>query len=176
MPPLAAKLTEYAVPTTPLNGPAVVMDGIAGTVSVREADFDESPIEVAVTVIVCAELVAAGAVNIAVVVVVFDSVPPPVTVQVTPAALWSLVTVAVRLTGFVPSTVCVDAAIETPSIGDGAEVELPPHPAKAIMQKDDKTVHTNAHFLPNISHTSVGDLVDGQTYLGEYKPEGMYGP
>ena len=87
-------------------------------------DFVVSAIEVAVIVIVCAEAVVAGAVKVAEVVVVFDSVPPPLTVHVTPALFLSLVTVAVSVAVSVPSTEDAEALTET----DGEE--LPPHPGR----------------------------------------------
>jgi hypothetical protein len=64
------------------------------------------------------------------VVVVFDSVPPPLTVQVTPAEFLSWVTVAVRVVESVPSTV-VAAAVTVRLIG----FELPPQPVNATATK-----------------------------------------
>jgi hypothetical protein len=57
------------------------------------------------------------------VVVVSDSVPPPLTVHVTPSLFVSFVTVAVRVSVSVPSTVVADAVTATVF---GAE--LPPQP------------------------------------------------
>jgi hypothetical protein len=62
MPPVNARLAEYAVPTAPFSGPAVVTERVGATVNVTVAVFVASPIELAVTVILCAELVDAGAV------------------------------------------------------------------------------------------------------------------
>jgi hypothetical protein len=79
----------------------VVLAISAGTVIVTVPDLVVSATEVAVMVTVCADEVAAGAVKVAEVVVVFDSAPPPLTVQVTPSGvpfvLESLVTVAVSV-------------------------------------------------------------------------------
>jgi hypothetical protein len=60
-------------------------------------------------------------VYVAELVVVLDSVPPPLTDHATPAAFLSCATLAVRFTEFVPSTVSADAVAETLT---GAE--LPP--------------------------------------------------
>jgi hypothetical protein len=91
----------------------VVTAGAAGTVIVALAVLVVSATEVAVTVAVCAELVAAGAVKVAPVVDVLESVPPPLTVQVTPALFRSLVTVADSVVESVPSTVVADAVTAT---------------------------------------------------------------
>jgi hypothetical protein len=54
---------EYALPTAPVRFVLVeVTDGIAATVMLAFPVLEVSATEVAVTVIVCAELVAAGAV------------------------------------------------------------------------------------------------------------------
>jgi hypothetical protein len=66
-----------------------VIAGFAGTVIVAVPSLVVSDTEVAVTVTVSAVLEGAGAVYVAEVVVVFDSAPPPLTVQVTPAAFLS---------------------------------------------------------------------------------------
>jgi hypothetical protein len=88
IPPLACKLTEYAVPTAPAILALVdVTEGAAGIVIVVVPVLLESATEVAVIVAVCDELVAAGAVKVAEVVVWFDSVPGPLKLQLTPAAL-----------------------------------------------------------------------------------------
>jgi hypothetical protein len=47
------------------------------------------------------------------VVVVFDNVPPPLTLHETPALFLSLVTVAVSVTASVPSTVAAEAVTAT---------------------------------------------------------------
>lgn len=63
MPPLPCSWTEYAVPTCPVRLAFVVVTvGAAGTVMVTLAVSLVSATEVAVTVAVTAELVAAGAV------------------------------------------------------------------------------------------------------------------
>ena len=60
---MAARFTEYALPTLPARLLlVVVIVGIGGTVNVIVPVFVASAIEVAVMVTVCAELVAAGAV------------------------------------------------------------------------------------------------------------------
>jgi hypothetical protein len=132
MPPLACNLTEKALPTPPVRAALVeVTVGAAGTVSVMVPVWVVFATEVAVIVIVCGALVAAGAVYVAEVVVVFDNVPPPlVTAQVTPALFWSLVTVPVRVTLSAPSTVEDEAVIAMLM-----DLELPPQPEK----------HTAAH-------------------------------
>jgi hypothetical protein len=101
-----------------------VIEGAAGTVSVVVPVLVVSPFEVAVTVIVFAELEAAGAVKVAEVVVSLESVPA-LTLQVTPALFLSLVTVAVSVVVSVPSTVDTEAFTET--TGE----ELPPHPERS---------------------------------------------
>jgi hypothetical protein len=113
----------------------VVIEGAAGTVSVAVPDLLESAIEVAVTVIVCDDEVAAGAVYVTEEVVSFDSDPPPLTVHLTPPLFLSWVTVAVRVTVSVPSTTEAEAVTET----DGVE-PLPPHAERKIA-----TTRTVAH-------------------------------
>jgi hypothetical protein len=97
---------------------------------------------VAVTVTVCAVLVAAGAVYVAEVVVVFDRAPPPLTLHDTPSVPLSLATVADSVTVSVPSTVVTEAV--TATVG---AFELPPQPdrvkvaTKAITNaKNDRLV------------------------------------
>ena len=99
--------------------------GFAATVIVTDKVFVASAKEVAVMVTVCAEAVAAGAVKVAEVVVVFDRVPPPLTDQLTPAAFLSFVTAAVRVTESVPSTDVADGVMAM--LIEAAE---PPHPDK----------------------------------------------
>jgi hypothetical protein len=105
----------------------VVTVSLAGTVSVMVPFLEVSATEVAVTVTVCGELVAAGAVKVAEVVVVLERAPPPLTVHVTPSGVLpvflSLVTVAVSVTVSVASTVVAEAT--TATLGG---LELPPHP------------------------------------------------
>jgi hypothetical protein len=101
----------------------VVIEGAAGTVSVEVPVLVVSATEVAVMVIVCAEVVAVGAVKVAEVVVSLESVPA-LTLQVTPALFLSLATVAMSVIAFVPSTEDAEAFIVT--TGE----ELPPHPAR----------------------------------------------
>lgn len=78
--------------------------------------------------------------------VVLDSVPPPLTVQVTPALFWSLVTVADKVVESVPSTVL--AAAVTATLTGGA---LPPHPVmlitakKVVTKKLKRTLIRRAH-------------------------------
>jgi hypothetical protein len=62
---------------------------------------------------------------VAEVVVVFDSVPPPLTLHVTPPGVLSFVTVAVRVTASVASTVAADAVTATLT-----GLELPPQPER----------------------------------------------
>ena len=168
MPPLAVRFTEYSVPTAPLRGPAVVMDGIAGTVSDTDADFAKSAIDVAVTVMDCAVVVAAGAVNVAEMIVVFESVPPPVTAQVTPAALRSLLTLAVRLIEFVPSTVKVDALTETLTAESPAPPLplVPPHPMAANRHNDTPAAQSRASLLPNMKSPLSPELYWNQWRIG----------
>jgi hypothetical protein len=65
MPPEPVSCTEYADPTAPANWlPVVVTAGVAGIVSVIELVFVPSATEVAVMEMVCAALVAAGAVKV----------------------------------------------------------------------------------------------------------------
>ena len=64
MPPVPASCSEYAAPTAPVNCALLgaVIAGLAGTVSVTLPVCVVSATEAAVTVTVCAALVAAGAV------------------------------------------------------------------------------------------------------------------
>jgi hypothetical protein len=105
-----------------------VTAGAAGTVIVTVPVFVASATEVAVTVIDCAELVAAGAVYVAELVVSLDSDPPPLTLQVTPALFLSLAIVAVSVVVSVPSTV-VAAAVTVTLRG----FEYPPQPVSAAL-------------------------------------------
>jgi hypothetical protein len=105
---------------------------------------------VAVTVIVCAEEVAVGAVKVAEVVVVFVRslllLLPPLTVHVTPSAvplvLLSCVTVAVRVTASPPST--VDGEAVTATLG----LELPPQAVSHTAA--DRTTHKRPNLFKNI--------------------------
>jgi hypothetical protein len=100
----------------------------AGTVSVAVAVFDELATEVAVTVTVNAELEAAGAVNVAPEVVVLESVPPPLTVQLTPLLVVSPVTVADSVVVSVGSTVAAAADTATVTPPEFPPPPLPPLP------------------------------------------------
>ena len=91
----------------------VVIAGAAGIVTVTELDWVLSATEVAVRVTVCAEAVAAGAVNVGAEAVKLESEPSEGAVQVTPALLLSLATVAVTVTASFPSTVVAGALTET---------------------------------------------------------------
>jgi hypothetical protein len=64
MPPVPANCSEYAAPTAPVNWAPLggVIAGLAGIVSVTLPVFVVSATEVAVTVTVCVEELAAGAV------------------------------------------------------------------------------------------------------------------
>jgi hypothetical protein len=62
MPPDAARVSENAVPTAAAGNAPVEMEGAGGTVMVAVAVFVESATDVAVTVAVCEDAVAAGAV------------------------------------------------------------------------------------------------------------------
>jgi hypothetical protein len=112
MPPLAAKVTEYAEPTAPAVSELVVIDGAAGTVICAVPLFVPSAADVAVTVTVKAELEAAGAVYVALLAVP-EIVPPPLTDQLTPALFLSFVTTADSVAVFVASTVVDEALTET---------------------------------------------------------------
>jgi hypothetical protein len=103
----------------------VVIEGAAGTVTVTGELLVASATDFAVTVTVWDDAVAAGAVYVTELVVMFDSVPPPLTDHATPATFLSCATVAVRLTEFVPSTVLEDAVADT-LIG----AEDPPQPER----------------------------------------------
>lgn len=130
MPPLAANVTEYAEPTAPAASELVVIDGAAGTVMLAVPFFVPSAIDVAVTLTVKAELEAAGAVYVALLVVP-EMVPPPLTDQLTPALFLSFVTTADSVIEFVASTVVDGALTETLTGLDTLEEwELPPQPAK----------------------------------------------
>lgn len=130
MPPLPANVIENAVPTAPVRVELVVVTaGAAGMVMVAVPDLLESATEVAVMVADCEELVAAGAVYVAELVVVFDKVPSPLKVHLTPPEFLSWVTAAVSVVVSLPSTVLA-AAVTATLIG----LELPPHPVKAASK------------------------------------------
>jgi hypothetical protein len=106
IPPAAASVTEYAIPTIPpaKSPAAVLIAGFTGTLSDAVADRLVSVTEVAVTVTVNAVPTVAGAVYITPVVVELDSAPQaepvhpvPLTVHVTPAFVESFWTAAVKL-------------------------------------------------------------------------------
>jgi hypothetical protein len=160
MPPVPASVTEYAVPTATDCWAAVrlVIAGAAGTVIVAVPGVaDGLATDVAVTVTVCAELVAAGSVIVAEVVVVFDRVPALV-LQLTPAAFLSFVTVAVRVVVSVPSTVVAAAVTVTLGVGGVAGDELPPQPA--VNSTDNKDVriprHNTARFSSRMTTSETG--------------------
>jgi len=121
-----------------------VTDGVAGTVIVAVELFDVSVIEVAVMVAVCEALVAAEAVKVAVLVVLFDSVPAPLTLQVTPAEVESLLTVAVNVVLSPPSTFAAPAVTET--LADFA----PPQP---LSQNENvkRTTPKSAYFFADMT-------------------------
>jgi hypothetical protein len=78
-----------------------------------------------------------------------DSVPPPLTLQETPAAFLSFKTVAANVTESVASTVLADAVTETLT---GVELPLPPPPPP---QPDRHNAETSAivnknSFFPDI--------------------------
>jgi hypothetical protein len=106
----------------------VVIAGAAGMVIVTDAVLPVFATDVAVMVIVWLEEVAAGAVKVADAVDVFERLPPPLTLQVTPWELLSLVTVAVRVTVSAPSTVVADAVTET--------LGLAPPPAQPVIAEN----------------------------------------
>jgi hypothetical protein len=66
-------------------------------------------------------------------VVVFDRVPPPLTLHVTPAEFLSFVTVAVNVVESLPSTVLAEAV--TATLADG---ELPTQPVKEATKTEMK--------------------------------------
>jgi hypothetical protein len=96
-----------------------------------------SAADVAVMVIVCCELVAAGAVKVAEDVVEPDRVPA-LAFQVTPADFRSLATVALRVMESVPSTLFALAATETAPTAATAGEPPPPQPVK-VTRKTKKT-------------------------------------
>jgi hypothetical protein len=123
-----------------------VIAGAAGIVIVKAADLVVSATEVAVTVIVCAELVATGAVKVAPVAVWCDNVPP-LTLHVTPSLFVSFVTVAVRVSVSAASTVVADAVTETvaaalppqPEMLKAAKNAITKRPTSALILKPDRT-------------------------------------
>jgi hypothetical protein len=124
----------------------LVIAGAAGTVIVAVLLFVVSATEVAVTVTVCEELVAAGSVIVAEVVVSLDRVPALV-LQVTPFESWSSMTVAVRVVVSVPSTV-VAAAVTVTGPTDGE----PPQPAVDNIENNDARIprHDSARIPKRI--------------------------
>jgi hypothetical protein len=107
---------------------------------VAVAVFVVSAIDVAVTVTVTAELEALGAVYLAAVVVVLESVPPPLTVQLTPALFLSFATVAVKFAVSVASTVV--GVAETLTEGFAL---LPPQPIREKSAID--KIHNETSFF-----------------------------
>jgi hypothetical protein len=125
---------------------------------VTALDFEVSATDVAVMVALCAELVAAGAVYVAPVVEVLESVPGPTRFQETPAEFLSLSTEAERVIASPPSTVVEEAVAVTP-IG----FEPPPHPAtqrdrtKHVVNDRTVTNRRNAlHCSPHPIESSSG--------------------
>ena len=133
MPPVLANCSEYAAPTEPVNCVPLgaVIAGLAGIVSVKLPVLVLSATEVAEMITVCADVVAAGAIKVTEVVVIFDRVPPPLTLHVTPLVPLSLVTVAVSVIAFAPSTEVTEALTETT-----AEGLPPPHPRRNDERND----------------------------------------
>jgi hypothetical protein len=86
---------------------------------------------------------------------VFDSVPPPLTVQLTPLEFLSLVTVAVIVTVSVASTLALEGEMAI-LIG----VELPPHPAN--QNAATKTILTRDSLLAN---TRASNFKDGSLFV-----------
>lgn len=137
MPPLACSVTFTAAPTVLFRVPLAIeaIDTLAGMLIVTDCDLVESATEVAVIVKLWLELEAAGAVKVAEEVVVFDSVPP-VVLQVTPAALRSLVTAAEMVVESFASTVVAEGVIWTliaeppPEPEPELALEPPPQPFK----------------------------------------------
>jgi hypothetical protein len=72
--------------------------------------------------------------------VVFENVPPPLTLHFTPSPFRSLVTVAVSVTESAPSTVAADAVNFTPTV-----LGLPPQPASPNKTKNDAKTATDAN-------------------------------
>ena len=150
MPPLTCSVTLKEAPTELLRAvPWVVTAGIAAIVMVTVAVCEGSAIDATVMVADCEELVAAGAVNVAEVVVSFDRAPAPVMLHDTPAAFLSLATVAISVVVSAPSTVLAVAV--TVTLGEG---ELPPQPVNS--NSDERTqdaripTQSGAHFLCSI--------------------------
>jgi hypothetical protein len=153
MPPVPASVTEYVVPTATDCWAAVrlVIAGAGGTVIVAVPVLVVSATEVAVIVIVCKELVASGAVNVAEVVVVFDRLPALV-LQVTPAEFRSLVTAAVRVVVSVPSTLVAVAVAVT-----GPTDEEPPQPVVDNIENNNAGIprHNSARIPQRISPSEL---------------------
>src|SRR5450631_1292905 len=126
----------------------VVTAGFAGTVIVAVPVLVASDTEVAVTVTVTAVLEAAGAVKVAPLVVVFERVPPPLTLHETPAAFLSFVTVALSVIAFVASTVVADAVTATLTVA-GALVPPQPDRRKAAINEKQTRIELfrNIRFL-----------------------------
>jgi hypothetical protein len=121
------------------------MEGAGGTVMVTDAVLVLSATEVAVTVTLSEDAEAAGAVNVAPVVVVFDRAPPPLMVHVTPSLPLSFVTVAVRVAVSVASTVDADDVTATLT-----GLELPPQPArKPVIKRQESANKATLNFRVN---------------------------
>ena len=123
----------------PASEPLVVtMEGTAGMVRESVPDLLESATEVAVMVTVTGDVEAGGAVKVAEEVVVFESAPPPLTLQVTPSEFLSLVMLAVKVMESAPSTEATDAVTVTLT---GAEPLTQPDRVKTARK--DKTMSAN---------------------------------
>jgi hypothetical protein len=103
-----------------------------------------SATDVAVMVAVCAALVAAGAVYVTEVVDWPDRAPGPLNAQLTPPEFLSLLTVAVKVTVSVPST--VDAAVLIATL---IGFDFPPHPFTQISARTART--PNPSLFPSIT-------------------------
>jgi hypothetical protein len=129
-------------------------------VSVTEALCEGSATEIAETVAVCTELVAAGAVKIAEE-VVLARLPAPLCVQVTPALFGSLATVAVSVTLFAGSTV---AAVGDTVTLTGLEL-LPPQPDRHTPRTTATLVNTS--LFENINAPTKWNYFDESNSIPE---------
>jgi hypothetical protein len=116
---------------------------------------------------------------VALLVVVPESVPPPLTVQVTPALFWSLLTVALSVVVSPPSTVLAAAVTETPTAG-----EPPPHPAihrdaaRPRQAREARSGRTTATIFQNIQSLQKDVLTPyrycGRTDATEIRRDGAF--
>jgi hypothetical protein len=113
-PPVTNIVASYGLPSTALGSFATLIAGLAATVIVTFALLPEFALEVAVSVTV---LAAVGAVSVTLEIVSAVRVPPPATVQETPADVESPVTVALKEV-LLPASIDADEGVTVTATDD----------------------------------------------------------